>query len=258
MTLLWLLLAVHAAAPSSTQGASCDTNLVKQGAKLGSYGYRSRVGRCEGIFERSVSAPPGDLAIIGLVESFETWDLRAPNDIRIAWDPPPGDSIFLSASARRPLLFYRMDAARSAADTLFRWPFGVLAGRRIESRNVAVLARTRMSTPGVTSEVYVPLRIGHLAPPRTTGTYRLVLRPNVFMQDLAVSITTLATNGRVITSSEARPVQGSPFEPETGVDVLLTEIKGPGLYRVVIGGRRRDGPPATARWLVLVPPRAGH
>lgn len=231
---------------------------MKRGAALGSYGYRPRVGRCEGIFGRSVSAPPGDLVIIGLVESFESWDLSAPDDIRIAWDAPPSDSIFLSASARRPLLFYRMDAARSAADTLFRWPVGVLVARRIASRNVAVLGRSRMSTQGATSEVYVPLRIGHLAPPRTTGRYRLVLRPNVVMQDLAVSIATLAADGRVITSSESRPIQGGPFEPETGVDVPLTEIKGPGLYRVAVGGRRRDGPPTSAQWLVLVPPRDGR
>lgn len=255
MTLLWLLLAVHLSDPSWTQGAWCDSSLVRRGSALGDYGYRTRVGRCEGIFERSVSAPPGDLVIIGLVESFDAWDLSAPNDIRVAWDPPPGDSIFLSASARRPLLFYRMDAARSAGDTLFRWPIGVLAGRGIASRNVAVLARTRTRGPRAIPEVYVPVRIGHLAPLRTTGTYRLVVRPNVFIQELAVSVAILAADGSVTTSSDSRPVHGAPFEPETGVDVPLTEIKGPGLYRVAVGGRRRDGSPASAQWLVLVPPR---
>lgn len=258
MVLLWLLLSVHSSAPSWTQGALCDTNLVRRGATLGAYGYRPRAGRCEGIFGQSVSASPDDLVIIGLVESFEAWDLNAPNDIRIAWDPPPSDSIFLSATARRPLLFYRMDAGRSAADTLFRWPVGVLAARRIASRNIAVLARTRTGTQHAASEVYVPVRIGHLVPPQTTGKYRLVLRPNVFMRQLAVSVATLAVDGSVSTSSVSRPVQGAPFEPETGVDVPLTEITGPGLYRVVVGGWRRDGSPASAQWLVLVPPRSGH
>jgi len=258
VTLFWLLLALHVAPLPWTQAAPCDTNLVKRGSALGDYGYRSRVGRCEGIFERSVSAPPGDLAIIGLVESFEVWDLGASNDVRIAWDTPPSDSIYLSATARRPLLFYRMDAARTATDTVFRWPFGVLAARRIPSRHVAVLARSRMAVGGATSPIYIPVRVGHLAPPRVTGTYRLVLLPSVFLRDLAVRVTTLAEDGSVVTSPAARPVHGGPFEPERGADVPLAEITGPGLYRVAVGGTRRDGSPANAQWLVLVPPRPAH
>lgn len=258
MTLLWFLLAVSAAGPLWTQGAGCDTSLVRRGAALGDYGYRSRVGRCEGIFGQSVNAPPGDLVIVGLVESFEQWDLRAPNDVRVAWDPPPGDSVFLSATSRRPLLFYRMDAARAAADTLFRWPIGVLAARGIASRNVAVLARARTSPRRATSDVYIPVRIGHLAQPRATGAYRLVILPNVHLQELTVNVATLAADGSVTTSLDPRPVPGAPFEPETGIDVPLIEIGGPGLYRVAVGGRRRDGAPVSTQWLVLVPARPGH
>lgn len=255
MSILWLLVAVQAATLSLPQVVRCDTDLVRRGAPFVDYGYRARIGRCEGIFGKSVNAPLDPIALIGLVESFEAYDLDAPNDIRLSWDSPAGDSVYLSAVARRPLLFYRMDAGVRAADTVFRWPFNVLRARRIESRNIAVLARTRLLVRGSRSDAYIPLRLGHISAPARTGTYRIVVLPNVRLLDLSVSVATLTSEGEVAAAHAAREIPRKPYEAETGVDIPLPEITAPGLFRVSVGGTMTNGAPTSRQWLVIVPGR---
>ena len=255
LSIPWFLVAVHAATLFQPQVVRCDTDLVRRGAPFVDYGYRPRIGRCEGIFGKSVNAPLEPVALIGLVESYEPYDLNAPHDIRLSWDAPAGDSIFISATARRPLLFYRMDAGFQATDTAFRWPFNVLRARRIENRNIAVLARTRLLVKGLRSEAYLPIRLGHLSAPRRTGTYRMVVLPNVRLLDLSVSVASLTSDGDVATAHPLREIPQKPFEAETGVDIALPEITAPGLFRVSIGGTLSNGAPTNRQWLVVVPER---
>jgi len=253
---LVLFLAVSAR-PAASQDSPCDQGLLA--LAHGPHGYRLLGERCEGIYVQQVGGTV--LSVASLTQAFESYDLSSGMNLVVAWAAPAERGIHIRAQGVKHNLYYRMDAARSAASNVFQWPTDLLAAQNIRSADIGVLAWMRYPIGGVEQDVLIPLRISQRGSLPDTGAYDLVLFPMVALREIYLSVTALGPDGRaqrVITDGE--PLHYGYYPPERPVHVVLRKLSDPGLYYIEIGAELTSGSPVTLRQWMYRPPRGsdGH
>jgi hypothetical protein len=244
---LVVLVSVVVSASAQTQEDPCDVGLLS--LARGPQGYAVRQDRCEGIYARPVGGTA--LMLASLTESFEDYDLKSGDDLVVEWTAPSTGSVRLRAQGVKRDLYYRMDAADSAAAPAYRWHSDVLAAQHIPRSDIGVLGWTRHSVGGVDRDVYLPLRVRQHDPPGPAGVYDLVLFPVVELKEVYVSLAAVGPDGRPTRFiKHGEPLSYGYYPPERPVSVRLRNLGAAGVYYVEIGATLLSGGSATlTQWI---------
>jgi hypothetical protein len=233
-----------------SQDGPCDPGLLA--FARGPHGYRLHGERCEGIYVQQVGGTA--LWVASLTQAFDSFDLSSGADVVVEWAAPAEHGIRIRAQGIKHNLYYRMDAVRPAASSVFHWPTDLLAAQNIRSADIGVLGWMRYPVGDADQDVLVPLRISQRGAVPDTGAYDLVLFPMVALKEVYLSVTALGPDGRsqrVITQGE--PLRYGYYPPERPVHIRLRNLRDVGLYYVEIGAELTTGSPVTLRQWVYRP-----
>lgn len=186
----WATLLAAWAATASAQNPPCDPNLAGRG--LSTFGYQARGTRCEGVYRRPVAATV--LYLVSLTEAFQDFDAAAGAPLVVEW-AVAADSIQLRAEGLRAELYYQMDAVRPGAARSFEWPTEVLAGLRLQRRDVGIVGWTTRTIGALERSVYVPLRVAPRGATPACGRPRLLLWPGVRLDSITMSVAPVSASG---------------------------------------------------------------
>ncbi len=216
----------------------CDPALIElmQGRDSG-VAYRDRADRCEGIYAEQVES------VVFLEVRSLTWgppriDSSSAEKLTLAWRTPPAakGEVRLRAFSVQERLFYRMDAAISAASQKFDWKTDVLSGADVGASDLGVVAWLEERPSGFSEEVNLPLRIGS-AGRDPAATVHVSLVPSHWLKEVKVSVTRL--DGRGIEGTvlrKARPLDKGYYPAGRPVEFTLDELD-VGFYLLEIVGR---------------------
>jgi hypothetical protein len=231
------------------QEGPCDPNLADRG--VGTFGYRDRGGRCEGIYRRPVATTV--LYMVSLVQSFEEFDPQAGTPLRVHWGEGADGTLRLRAEGVRPELYYRLDAERPAESSHFDWPTDVLSGQRLRRRDLGVLGWVRRPLGGVDRDVYVPLRVTQGEDPARCEPTRMLLWPGVRLDSVTVSVAPVDTSGAQGAWVQRDEEVGLGYYPaQRPIEVTLPSLP-PSTYFIRLVAFRGGGAPAPFYYHVQVP-----
>ena len=241
-----LLLAVTLAGPLSAQPGHCDPGLRPPEDDF--YGYRLRGDRCEGIYVKDVAGTA--LQIVSLTESVEDFNPTAGKNLLVQWTAPAEAAVRLRALALRPGLYYQMDSLRPAGNASYGWSPNFLRELKLKKGELGLLAWASQRTGDGERRVYLPLRISQLAAPTRTSRYSVVVRPEVAVNDLYLSLAK-DRDGRpgpaVVTD---QPIKHGYSPAGEVIAISIPALTAPGVYYLEIGATLKAGGSSVARlWL---------
>jgi hypothetical protein len=226
------------------QGSPCDP-AIERTAKGGSLGYQSRGDHCEGLYATDVAATM--MWVASLTAVFDDFDLSSPDPLEVKWSAPEGRPTHLRAHGIKRDLYYRMDAPRQPGSDSWNWPTDVLAAQGIERSDIGVLGWVEEQVGGVEYELFVPLNVtrpGTMAASGGSGSYELVVVPNVRLEEVYVSLARVPAvgsqpDGEYIKKQE--PLGQRIYATQRPIKIQLSEFTDPGIYLVEITATRADG-----------------
>ena len=210
--------------------------------------YRPRGDRCEGLYSAYMSG--GGLDVVSLTESFDF----PPGELtQVAWSVPRGtQTTHLRATGLDE--YYRMDSVRPAGETSYKWPTNILARLKITKERLGVVGWISYPVAEVTTDVYVPLRIGPQDLPTGSGRYELVLVPQKALDEVYISL------AYVDRKSSARkplvreePLGWGSYPATRPLRIPLSPVGEPGLYHVQVGASLVGGGLSTTEILLYHP-----
>lgn len=248
LRLLWSVCASSAVLPA--QVSPCDLQLIQP--PTNPYGYRQRGDRCEGVYVQQVGGTP--LTVASWTESFENYDLQSGRPLTLEWDAPNNTPVRLRAEGLRRRLYFRMDAAPSAGARSYSWDSALLAAIGIARPELAVIGSTHFPGAHAERQVYLPVRIGQKAKPARTGAYSLVLVPGAEAKELYLTLALDDGRGRR-PLKDGEPLGYGYYPAERPVEIPISGLPAPGIYRVEVGATLRNGMVSTAEFWFYHPRR---
>lgn len=244
LTFILSVLLLAAPATLRGQGSPCDP-AIERTAKGGALGYQSRGQHCEGLYATDVAATM--MWVASLTAVFDEFDLSSPEPLEVKWSAPEGLPTHLRAHGIKRDLYYRMDAPREPGNHSWDWPTDVLAAQGIERGDIGVLGWVKEEVGGVDYELFVPLSVtrpGAIQASSGSGSYELVVVPNVRLEEVYVSLARVPAvgkqpEGQYIKKQE--PLGQRIYATQRPVKIQLTEFTDPGIYMVEITATRADG-----------------
>ena len=225
------------------QTSSCDPQLIQP--RTNQYGYRQRGDRCEGIYVQQVGGTP--LTISSWTESFEAYDLASGRPLTMEWDASENTVVNLRAEALRHRLYFRMDAARPPGSGSYTWNSDLLAAIGIAKPELGVVGTTHLPGPHPERQIYLPLRIAQKAKPLRTGAYKLVVVPGAEAKELYLTVVLDDATGRK-PFKNGEPLGYGYYPADRPVEIPISGLPAPGIYRVEVGATLRNGMVATAQF----------
>jgi hypothetical protein len=248
LRLMWSIGA--ASAFIQAQPTLCDPQLIQPPSNP--YGYRQRGDRCEGIYVQQVGGTP--LTVASWTESFESYDLASRLPLMVEWDAPENAAVHLRAEALRHRLYFRMDAARPSGSRSYSWKSDLLAAIGITRPELGILGSARVPDAGGEREIYLPLRIGQKTKPARTGTYNLVVVPGAEAKELYLTLALENGRGRGPLKN-GEPLGYGYYPAERPVEIPISGLTEPGIYRVEVGATLRNGMVSTVEFWFYHPRR---
>ena len=222
-------------APGSAQ-SPCDSTL--RPAEAPTLGYRDRQGRCEGKYERPVSA---SVALVGLLAAVATDDLCAgARSAHLVWSAPSalpeGPPVHVRVESLRDGLPYRLDASRPAGSPSFEWPSQPRCSNevRLRASELGVLARTSFQRGAKPIDVLLPVAVGSDPKVTLSPPYRAILISGRPIAQVHVSLWHVGDpqNPARIFTERPLPKKGYPARTPIHVEMSATDLQATGLYRV--------------------------
>jgi hypothetical protein len=232
------------------QTGPCDPQLIQP--QTNPYGYRQRGDRCEGIYVQQVGGSP--LTVASWTESFEDYDLASGRPLTVEWDAPEGAVISLRAEALRHRLYFRMDAARPPGSKSYSWNVDLLAAIGVARPELGMLGSTRFPGANTERRIYLPLRIGQKNKPVRTGAYKLVVVPGAEAKEIYLTVALDDGRGRK-PLKDGDPLGYGYYPAERAVEIPISGLPAPGIYRVEVGATLRNGMVSTAQFWFYHPRR---
>lgn len=207
-------------------------------------GYRQRGDRCEGLYVREVTSSV--LRVVGLTESFETYDPAAARSLFMEWSRwtgiNPSTPVRLRAEALRPRSYYRMDAQRSVDSTTFTWAGDVVSSQRFQRHELGLLAIGQGKVGQSDRTVYLPLRASQHGRVSRSDGYRLTLMPGVDLDEVFLSLGAAGADGRAQSWLKEGEPQALGFLPAARAFSVMLPLPGAaGVYHAQVGARIRGG-----------------
>jgi hypothetical protein len=238
-------LLLHHGVWGQQRGSMCIGTVTPQKGELG-YQMRGDT-HCEGEYERLVGAP-GSLEPVSLVRA----DRPVPPDFyRLAWPHVhSGGEVSVQAMAFRPRLFYRMDTRRSSGG--FDWPTTILRKLNLGATEIGVIATTQVDIDSVKEALYLPVDLDPSAK-TAPGSYVLKMASAEDLSEVFLTITGPANGVKPLpTVLQDKSLQRSYSVAPAPLTVPLDLRQQPsGRYRIVVTGKRKNGPGSTSRALYL-------
>jgi hypothetical protein len=226
---------------AATPQNPCDPQLIQSPSNP--YGYRLRGDRCEGLYVQEVGGAP--LTIASWTESFENYDLTSSKPLLIEWETPASERVHLRAQALRRRLYFRMDAIRAPDTKSFSWNSDLLAAIGIARPELGLIGSIRRSVSGTEQDIYLPLRITQKHGQPASGAYQLIVIPGVELKELFITIAAVGGEGRTVLKS-GEPLGYGYYPAERPVEIPVSGLPKPGIYRLEIGATLRSGGASTA------------
>jgi hypothetical protein len=239
-----LLISLTLPATLLAQDSPCDP-AIERTSKGGALGYQSRGEHCEGMYATDVAATM--IWVASLTVAFDEYDLKSTDPLEVKWSAPQGKAMHVRAHGIKRDLYYRMDAPRAAGSSSWQWPTDVLAAQGIERGDIGVLAWVDENVGGVEYELFVPLAVtrpGAIQASSGTGSYEMVVVPNVRLEEVYVSLARVdgagvRPNGDYIKKQE--PLGQRVYATQRPIKIQLSGFTEPGVYLVEITATRADG-----------------
>jgi hypothetical protein len=228
----------------------CDPQLIQP--QTNPYGYRQRGDRCEGIYVQQVGGTP--LTIASWTESFEDYDLASGRPLTVEWDAPENAAVSLRAEALRHRLYFRMDAASPPGSKSYLWNSDLLAAIGIARPELGILGSAHFPGANAERQIYLPLRIGQKTKPPRTGAYKLVVVPGAEAKELYLTVA-LDDGQKRKPLKEGEPLGYGYYPADRPVEIPISGLPAPGIYRVEVGVTLRNGMVSTAQFWFYHPRR---
>jgi hypothetical protein len=234
-------------APSSSD---CDPGL-KQPEGNPSNAYAQRQGRCEGIYVREIAG--ANLGVASYAALLDGVDPKAGGTIRLQWNTPAPTAVHLRAVSLKPRFFYRMDASRPAGDDSWLWPTDVLNVLDIDKASLGIVATATIPLNGVDRVLYLPLRVSSTGAMQASHSYKILLRSDVELSEVFVSIAEVDKQGKPITHlRQNKPLLYGIYPPERGIPISIgpSELRENAVYQVDVGATLRTGGSANIKFWI--------
>jgi hypothetical protein len=244
LSLLIAITALTTPATLAAQESPCDA-AIERTAKRGSLGYQSRGEHCEGMYNTDVAATM--MWVASLTALFDAYDLDSTEPLVVSWTAPAGKTTHLRAHGIKRDIYYRMDAPREAGQGGWKWPTDVLAAQGIERDDIGVLGWVSENAGGVEHELFVPLSVAQGSSIRAssgTGTYEMVVVPNVRLQEVYVSLARVDAAGQRPQGDyikKQEPLGQRVYATQRPIRIQLSDFTEPGIYLLEITATRADG-----------------
>jgi hypothetical protein len=247
---LLLAPAIAGSQAGSTGSGDCDPGLRQpEGNPPNAYAQRS--GRCEGIYAREIAA--ANLGIASFTRQFDSFDANTEGTIRLDWKTPAPNVVHIRATSLKPRSFYRMDALRAAGADSWLWPTDILKVLGIDKTSLGVVATTTVPLNGIDRAVYLPLRISAKGTTQPSRPYEILLRSDVELSEVFVSIAELDKQGKPISYlRQNKPLLYGIYPAERGIPVAIgaSELREGAIYQVDVGATLRTGGSANTKFWI--------
>lgn len=232
------------------QESPCDPTLERDTA-VRPHDYQFRGDRCEGIYAADVSGQA--LWLASLTERFDAYAFNY-EPLVVRWAAPGTAAVRLRGHGIRQGLFYRMDSELPAGSDRYEWNSELLAVREIAQEDLGVIAWT--DGAGGT-DLLIPVRVSQGAgAPAEDRTYRVVVMPNVRLQEVYVTLARVAAAGQRPSGDFLRnrePLGQRLYATQRPIVIEIPDPGTAGVYYLEVTGVRADGGSATLDpvWMYL-------
>jgi hypothetical protein len=182
------------------------------------------------------------LMVASFVRSFEDYDLKTDQALRITWPEFGTRGVRLQAHSVRWKLYYRMDSTRPAGNQPFIWPISLLASMNISKRDIGVVGRTRYEFSNHERDVYLPLTINQRTSNGSSDEYHLTIWPGVELQEVYISLAPVDAQGEPTAYlTNGVPLRYGLYPPQRAIDIPIGPLPKRGMYQLEIGAVLHDG-----------------
>jgi hypothetical protein len=230
--------------------SDCDPGL-KQPEGNPPNAYAQRKDRCEGIYAKEIAG--ANLGVASFTQDFDNFDPKQADTLRLDWRTPARGVVHLRAVSLKPRFFYRMDASRPAGADSWIWPTDVLNVLGIDKASLGIVATTTISLNGVDRVLYLPLRVSSQGTARSSLPYRILLRSDVELSEVFISIAELDKQGKPVKYlRQNKPLLYGIYPAERGIPVSLgvSELRENAIYQVDVGAMLRTGGSANIKFWI--------
>jgi hypothetical protein len=238
-------------APAWAQ-SPCDPKLLNPSQ---SYGYRERQGRCEGSYNRPVSASATLLALLAASPADDICGERRTST-HLVWSLPTDagapQAVRLQAESLRDRLPYRLETTQPPGSSSFEWPGETRCSNevRLRASELAVLARTSLTRGGKPVDVLLPVMFSNQPNTTPSPPYRAILFSGRPISEVYVSLFHLPEGGDPTRIYAERPLKEQPYPARKPIGILLSpaDLQASGLYRLRVSVEFQDGSPYTLEY----------
>jgi hypothetical protein len=219
--------------------APCDPEILRNAAQGQNHAYQERDGeRCEGIYASDVSGT--ELWLASLTESFDPFEFNY-EPLRISWKGAADRDLRIRAVGTEAGMYYRMDRVQPPGTNQWDWDSELLAVREIGRDRLGLLA-WRETSP---EPLFIPLRVTQERSDRPwSGSYTVLVMPQVSLGTVFVTLARVDAPGDLPMGElirDQQPLEQSLFLPRRPFEVVLDDVREPGVYYVRITGQQRSG-----------------
>jgi hypothetical protein len=227
----------------SGQGpVKCDPN-TPQGTDKEDYQQRDKpqVDRCEGIYQEKHNGV-SHFVVVSLLPDLAPANQPNNKDVVIDWPTGLKGPLAVFVNHFGVSENYRLDAQVDVAKNAYTWPSRILTSHGIAIPNLSAAARENEQVDGLSTPVYIPVRINPTAPATVawSSNFRLGLRVDTSIESAKYDLVYIGPPRKVLKTSQT--ISGGPF----GRDYVLTVplvLDQPGLYSFVMTASRDGLPP---------------
>ncbi|HEU0015023.1 MAG TPA: hypothetical protein VFQ45_15145 [Longimicrobium sp.] len=218
--------------------------------------YQRLGDRCEGTVVRLMSSTV--LFPVSLTANDASLASPPNGPVVLSWPRARGSGVRLRVVTLHRGVNYRLDLARPAADTAYRWDTSRARRAGATAVPVGALAWTTLSIFRQPMPVLLPLTVGAGARRRD---YLLTLVPQEDLRTLRISVARLDAGGtREVPLVTDELLRLGPYPANSPIRVPVPGVTEPGLYHVIVSGERRRagaaGPAVADVWMLHAPPPA--
>jgi hypothetical protein len=146
-----------------------------------------------------------------------------------------------------------MDALRPTGADSWLWPTDVLKLLGIDEPSLGIVATTTIPLNGMDRVIYLPLRVSSKRATQSTRRYEILLRSDVELSEVFVSIAELDQQGKPIKYlRQNKPLLYGIYPAERGIPVSIgaSELREGAIYQVDVGATLRTGGSANTKFWI--------
>lgn len=200
-----------------------------------------RVDRCEGIYQEKHNGV-SHFVVVSLLSDLAP--ANQPNNKVVVIDWPSGLKGPLAVFVHHfgDSENYRLDAEVDAAKNAYSWPAGILTSHGIAIPDLSAAARENEQVEGLSTPVYIPVRINAATPTTVawSSNFRLGLRVDTSIESAKYDLVYLGPPRKVLKTNQV--INGGPFGRDYVMTVPLV-LNQPGLYSFAMTASRDGLPP---------------